>query len=155
MRALLGAVAAVCVLAGAAYAQQADQPLDAPTAEMIAAAPASRCPAFPAEPDLPQQNGRANQREMTAANGRYQAWGEQMMAVFNCRSDEARELRAQALALQAQRMARVNEHGAGVETLLGVCRRWVTETNAYSERNGMDVTPEQQDVDSWCRRAIR
>jgi hypothetical protein len=133
MRVVIAATAALFLAAGAAAAQAPSQSdSSAPAAQL----PASRCPAFPPEPTLPDGATARNRAEMNRGNEAYQAWGQQMQAVLACRRTEAEELRVAAQAALAHAEARVGEFNSAVARLTAVGTAWQAEAAEFNARGG-------------------
>lgn len=124
MKKLLTAVVAALACATVASAQT--PPPAAPAVQI----PASRCPAFPASPTLPDGAAARNSREMQAGDALYQEWARATQAVLECRRVEADELRIQAMTHEA----RVTEYNEAASRLNSVGQAWVAEATEYNAR---------------------
>jgi hypothetical protein len=96
-----------------------------------AAPPASRCPAFPADPTLPDGATAPNSRAIRDADAAYQEWGLATKAVLDCRAVEVDELRPAAERYQA----RVAEYNAQAERARAIAASWAAEVAEYNARN--------------------
>ncbi|MGE0830137.1 MAG: hypothetical protein AB7O04_12410 [Hyphomonadaceae bacterium] len=126
MKFVLGAAIAAMALAGAAMAQTTTTPT----------VPASRCPAFPAEPQLPDGATTRSATVMNRGAEAYEQWGREMLPVLQCRQQEARDLRAAYEAAHTNAEARITEFNAAVERQRAVCRAWMEEVGEFNDRNG-------------------
>lgn len=132
MKVVIGAIGAALVLATAALAQ---------TPETVTApAPASRCPALPAEPALPDGATARNATVMQDGDRTYREWGTATQTILECRRVEAQELQTQAQALTAQAQARVTEYNDAVQRLNAVGQAWQAEAAEYNNRGQRRTT---------------
>ncbi len=130
MKVVVGAVAALMMLAATAAAQTPP-----PATPAAAPPPASRCPAVPAAPTLPD-GASANARAMDQGNTTYQTWGTSLQTVLECRRGEVTELRAAAEAALAHAAARVAEYNAGAAELNTVTTAWQADVTEFNARTG-------------------
>jgi hypothetical protein len=129
------AATAALFLASAAAAQTPTAPVE-PAPATTAAPPPSRCPDFPPDPNLPDGATTRSRQEMNRGNDAYQAWGQQMQSVLECRRTEAQELRAAAQAAVAHAETRVNEFNSAVARLTAVGNAWQAEAAEFNARGG-------------------
>ena len=132
MKVVIGAIGAALVLATAALAQTPETGAAPP--------PASRCPALPAEPTLPDGATARNATVMQDGDRAYREWGTATQTILECRRVEAQELQTQAQALTAQAQARVTEYNDAVQRLNAVGQAWQAEAAEYNNRGQRRTT---------------
>jgi hypothetical protein len=130
---MFAAIAASVLTAVAAFAQAPSQTPADPAPAASANVPASRCPALPAEPQLPD-GGSSTRTAMNRAGEVYEAWGQQMQTILQCRRTEAQELRAAAEAAATQAETRIKEFNAGTMRLNAVHAAWKEEVDQFNNR---------------------
>lgn len=126
MKVFAAALAALMLVSTASAQTTPATPPSAPQPPI----PASRCPDFPPNPTLPDGATARNSREMQAGETAYQAWGQQMQSVLDCRRAEAEELLIQARTHEA----RVREFNDAVSRLNSVGQAWQAEAAEYNGR---------------------
>ena len=122
MRLVLGAAAALMMLAGVALAQT-ETPAPAP-----AVTAASQCAALTPAP-TPPDGATASIDDINAFNTAYQAWGETATAALQCRRAEVTQAQATAQSL-------LEQHNAMAQQINALTTTWQTESAEFCARRG-------------------
>lgn len=128
MKFVLGAAAAVMLMAGVALAQT-----ETPAPAAPAGPPAvSSCAAVPAEPTVPD-GATATNEQVNAFNTAYQAWAATATSAIACR-------RAEVQSTQAAAQSLLEQHNALAQRINALAANWQTESAEYCGRRGNRCT---------------